>query len=124
MKVTVEENKMGQQLYSDLVQKAWDSASFKEQLIANPRATIAAHLGKENTPSRPGEKNLIVEDQTDTSIIYLNIPAKPSLDDLELSDEELQMISGGDITLAVGAAYVVGFAVGAAATYLTAKYIL
>ena len=122
MKVTLEQQNKGQALYNELIQKAWESASFKEQLVANPEAAIAEHLGKEVSASG-NEKKLVVEDQTDESVIYLNIPAKPDLNDLELTDEELQMISGGDITLAVGAAYVVGFAIGAGATYLAGKYL-
>ena len=81
------------EMYQELVQKAWESATFKEQLINNPKETIS-----EFSEVRFNEKaNIEVEDQTDTNIIYLNIPrSREKLDlDLELTDEQLEQVSGG-----------------------------
>ncbi len=124
MKITLEQSKKGQELYTELIQKAWESNFFKNQLIVDPKATISEYLGKDYHLFEDGKK-LIVEDQTNDSFIYFNIPPKPNLDDLELTDEELMMISGGEgpLTLAAGIGYVVGFAVGSAAVYLAGKYL-
>ncbi|WBX76792.1 hypothetical protein PG911_00605 [Tenacibaculum ovolyticum] len=80
------------ELYQELVQKAWESITFKEQLVSNPEATIAEVLGVE----AKGNSNIVVEDQTDSSIIYLNIPKNITPDDITLTDEELELVSGGD----------------------------
>jgi len=93
MKITQEKMKKGQELYQKLVQKSWDSAAFKAQLISNPKTTISNEIGKSDI-----NENIVVEDQTDANIVYLNIPAKPDLDSFELSEEELNHVSGGGDT--------------------------
>jgi hypothetical protein len=45
---------------------------------------------------------VVVEDQTNPSIIYLNIPAKPDYSNIELTDEQLEVIAGGEIGIALG----------------------
>jgi ABC-type uncharacterized transport system ATPase subunit len=94
MKITLEQQEKGKQLHQELVQKAWESATFKEQLINNPEATIAKITGvKSNTSS---DVKIVVEDQTDANIIYLNIPAKVNIEDFELTEEQLELVAGGD----------------------------
>ena len=107
MKVTLEQQKKGQEVYQNLVQKAWESAAFKEQLVKNPETTISKVLGKEF------KGNVVVEDQTDTNTIYLNIPRKLNAENLELTDEQLELVSGGEfvIALAIGAAFLTGMGV-------------
>ncbi len=83
----------GQKLYEEIVQKAWDDASFKNNLMANPAETIAKFTG--NKFNVPAGQTLVVRDQTDESTIYLNIPRKVEIDELELSDEQLEMVAGG-----------------------------
>ena len=45
----------------------------------------------------------------DPSIIYLNIPAKPDYSNLELTDEELEIVAGGEI--GIGGAILIGLGV-------------
>lgn len=106
MNTSIEQQKKGAELLKTLTQKAWESASFKEQLVKNPTATIEQVTGK--TLSNVDGKRIVVEDQTDSSVIYLNIPAKLDLNELELTEEQLEMISGG----VTPAAYVAGVALG------------
>lgn len=89
--ITQEQQKQGAELMNTLAQKAWESSTFKEQLIANPVSTIELVTGKKMQPNI----NFIVEDQTDESIIYLNIPRKIEIEELELTDEQLEMVAGG-----------------------------
>lgn len=102
--ITQEQQKQSAELIQTLAQKAWKSSNFKEQLISNPVATIESVTGQKMQP----ETKFVVEDQTDESVIYLNIPRKIELDELELTDEQLETVSGGSTPLCVGyAAYAV-----------------
>ena len=65
MNLTIEQQEKGAELLKTLAQKAWESASFKEQLIKNPASTIEQLTGK----AVPTDKKIIVEDQTDESVI-------------------------------------------------------
>lgn len=83
-----------QKLYAQIVQKAWDDVTFKQELIANPVAAIEKLTG--NKMNLPEGKTLVVKDQTDESKVYINIPApaKQSVD-VELNEEQLEAVSGG-----------------------------
>lgn len=82
-----------QKLYAEIVQKAWEDAEFKKELIANPVEAIEKLTGKKM--NLPKGKTLLARDQTDESTVYINIPAKPIHDDVELNEEQLEMVSGG-----------------------------
>lgn len=92
MKYTKEQQKQGAELMSTLVQEALNNSEFKTQLIKNPTSAIEKFTGK--SFSMPGKK-VKVDDQSDSSVIYLNIPCEPNLDEMELTDEQLEAISGG-----------------------------
>jgi hypothetical protein len=83
-----------QKVYAEIVQKAWEDATFKKELIANPVATIEMFTGKK--VNLPAGKTLVVRDQTDDSIVYINIPvaSKQSVDE-ELNEEQLEVVAGG-----------------------------
>ncbi|WP_086455296.1 NHLP leader peptide family RiPP precursor [Flavobacterium sp. FPG59] len=83
-----------QKLYAEIVQKAWEDASFKQELIANPVAAIEKLTGKKM--NLPEGKTLVVIDQTDESTVYINIPAvQKKVDDVELNEEQLEAVAGG-----------------------------
>ncbi len=84
-----------QKLYAEIVQKAWEDENFKKDLIANPIEAIENLTGKKL--NLPKGKTLVVRDQTDENTIYFNIPAKPNLENIELSEEQLDAVAGGDI---------------------------
>jgi len=86
-----------QKFYAEIVQKAWDDTEFKKELIANPIAAIEELTGKKL--NIPKGKTLVVRDQTDDSIIYINIPTNQNSGDLELNGEQLDAVAGGFITL-------------------------
>jgi hypothetical protein len=83
-----------QKLYAEIVQKAWEDATFKMELLINPVATIEKFTGKKM--NLPEGKTIVVRDQTDESVVYINIPAQPKNSaDVELSEEQLEVASGG-----------------------------
>lgn len=111
--ITQERQKQGAALMNSLVQKAWESATFKEQLTKNPVSVIESITGekmKEDT-------KIVVEDQTDGSVVYLNIPREPNLEELELTEEQLEMVAGGltPTFIALGYGIMAGVAIYAAA---------
>lgn len=103
-----------QYLNSQVVQKAWDDAEFKKELIANPVTTMEKFTNKKISLSE-GQK-LIVVDQSDESIVYFNIPKRIDVDSLKLTEEQLEQVAGG-ITptfIAFGYGFTVGVAIWAA----------
>lgn len=68
-------------------------------------AAIGQATGKD--VSFLNDKKIVVQDQTDSSVIYINIPAQPNTDDMQLTEEELEMIAGGATP-----AYVLGAIIG------------
>jgi len=82
-----------QKLLQTIVQKAWEDTAFKNELIANPIVAIEKLTGgKVNLPEG---KTIVVRDQTDESTVYINIPAEQKMDDVELNEEQLELVSGG-----------------------------
>lgn len=104
--ITQEQQKQGAELIKTLVEKAWESATFKDQLVKNPMVTIESVIGSKVNQ----QVNFVVEDQTDDSIVYFNIPRKVELDNFELTDEQLEVVAGGEV--AVGALVVGSFLAG------------
>jgi hypothetical protein len=83
-----------QKLYAEVVQKAWEDATFKAELIANPVTAIEKLTGKKL--NLPEGKTIIVRDQTDESTVFINIPATPNnVVDAELNEEQLEAVAGG-----------------------------
>ena len=85
-----------EKLFHAVVKHAWKNADFKNDLIANPIATIEKFSGTKL--SLPKGKTLVVRDQTDNSTIYINIPVKQMADDVELNEEQLEAVAGGVTT--------------------------
>lgn len=80
-------------LYSQIIYKAWKDVDFKKRLIENPLIVIESLTGEINCIKE--NCKIIVEDQSDESKIYINIPRKLKFEDIELSDNQLENVSGG-----------------------------
>ena len=102
MKLTQKQQK-NQQFLSSIYAKAWEDKSFKQELIENPIETLNKFTGK--IAKFPKNKRLVVVDQKDANSIYLNIPAKPNYESVDLTDEQLEAVAGGEILVlgAIGA---------------------
>jgi hypothetical protein len=83
-----------QEILQSVVKKAWKEPAFKNNLIQNPVATIENYLG--HPINLPNGKNLAFVDQTDATTIFINIPAEPNMEDMELNEEQLDVVSGGE----------------------------
>lgn len=85
-----------QKILQTIIQKAWESDVFKQELIENPVNAIENLTGEKMT--FPNGKTIVVRDQTDETTVYINIPVEPNLDDMELSDDQLEAVAGGKTT--------------------------
>ena len=109
METTLEQKKVGERLLSELVSTAQIDKGFRNDLIANPFQVLENYgCPKDNFPK---DFKISFEDQTDNSIIYLNIPRKVDSESLELTDEQLEMVSGGEFLVS----FAIGVGIGCAA---------
>lgn len=104
-----------QQLVQTMIERAWEDNAFKQALIEQPQATIESFTGRQLT--LPEGVKIVVRDQTNPAHAYLNIPREFSsneLNDMELTDEQLEVVAGGEgafiVTYIVGT---IGLALGA-----------
>ncbi|UKB83918.1 NHLP leader peptide family RiPP precursor [Chryseobacterium sp. MEBOG06] len=82
-----------EQIIQTVISKAWEDVDFRKDLLANPVAAIERLTGVEVI--LPEGKELIIVDQTDKSKVYVNIPAEPEMDNIELTEDQLEAIAGG-----------------------------
>lgn len=74
---------------AELTSKAWQDPDFMEELRADPKAVIAKEYGVE----LPDSVDLKVVEES-ANLLYIRIPPNPA--DLELSDEQLELVAGGE----------------------------
>lgn len=86
-----------QEIIQTVISKAWENLSFRKELIADPVTAIERLSGIKIV--LPEGKTLVIADQTDKSKVYLTIPAEPEMDNMELSEEQLESIAGGKASI-------------------------
>lgn len=89
------EQKKGREILFNLIKKAWNDETFKQNLLNYPNETLESFFGKK----LPEEKKIRVTDQSNPEYLYINIPVNPVDLNFELEDRELENISGGDTDL-------------------------
>lgn len=93
-------------IFDNIIAKAWDDDVFKKELLVKPRIIIEKEIG--GPLNIPTNKRIVISDQSDSSVFYLNIPRKLDIDDIAISDEDMENISGGGPWAILGAAFVYG----------------
>lgn len=83
-----------QQVIQKVISKAWEDIKFREELLVTPVEAIEKLTGVKIV--LPEGKELVVVDQTDKSKVYVNLPAEPEIDNLELTEDQLEAIAGGE----------------------------
>lgn len=84
-----------QQLFQNIISKAWEDETFKAALVANPVQAIETLTGEK--VNLPEGKQLVVRDQTSEETIYINIPTEQKMDDVELNEDQLEAVAGGKL---------------------------
>jgi hypothetical protein len=82
-----------QEIIQTVISKAWEDLNFRKELIADPVTAIEKISGVKIV--LPEGKTLVIADQTDKSKVYLTIPAEPEMDNMELTEKQLELIAGG-----------------------------
>lgn len=78
-----------------VIAKAWKDEAFKQSFLSDPKATLAQEFG---TPL-PDNLSIEVLSEDETNLVLV-LPIKPDTA-VELSDEELEAVSGGITPLAL-----------------------
>ncbi|MCC5613118.1 NHLP leader peptide family RiPP precursor [Nostoc sp. CHAB 5834] len=82
-----------QEIIETIISKAWEDTSFRKDLLTDPVSAIEKLTGVKVV--LPEGKSLVINDQTDKSKVYVNIPAEPEIENMELTEEQLETIAGG-----------------------------
>ncbi len=86
-----------QKLFGAVVSKAWENAEFKQTLINSPEAAVKSVTGE--SFDLPENVSLKVVDQSNPDHVYFNIPPKPNYEDMELTDDQLELVAGGEFVV-------------------------
>lgn len=84
-----------QKILQQVITEAWNNPTFKQELINSPEEAIKNLTGDSFT--LPEGKTLQVFDQSNKDVICLNIPQQPNVEDMQLTDKELEMVAGGQV---------------------------
>lgn len=85
------QNEKQLEIVNDLIARSLTDSKFKKDFIDDPKGVIESYYQFKVYD----DIKLTVEDQSDESVIYLNIPRKQDINTLELTEEQLEQVAGG-----------------------------
>jgi len=89
----MEQRKNKEEVLRLIISKAWEDIDYRKNLITDPLIAIENLTGAKII--LPEGITLVVNDQTDKSKVYMNIPSEPDIEDIELTEDQLEFIAGG-----------------------------
>lgn len=101
-------NKSTNQVYHDVINRCWEDEGFKKRFIEDPAAVLESDFKK--FYKNPDGRKLVAIDQTDASVVNINIPRPSETQEMELTltDEQLESVSGGLSPYIIGGVLLVG----------------
>lgn len=81
------------QLQDKILQHAHENEDFRRELLSDPKGSLEKYTGQKLSP----DKNVFVH-ELGPEELHLVVPAKA--EDVELSDEELESVAGGEVAIA------------------------
>ena len=80
-----------QEFEAEVIKKTWEDDKFRQELLANPKATLAKFFDI----AFPENVSLAIHEESPTRM-HLVLPTKPGTDGSEeLSDDDLSSVAGG-----------------------------
>ena len=86
-------------LFKEVYEKYWSSADFREELNESPKEILEKTLKTEFNLEQG--TSICINDQTGANKYYLNIPRERAMEKLELTDEEMDVVTGGEIAVGI-----------------------
>ncbi|BAB73725.1 NHLP leader peptide family RiPP precursor [Anabaena sp. FACHB-709] len=87
-----EQTKTRKEIEAQIIVQAWKDETYRQELLNNSKAVIE----REFAIQLPEEINVHVVEENDSNF-YFVIPARPNLEDVELSEEQLEAVAGGSL---------------------------
>lgn len=87
-----EQTKTRKEIEAQIIVQAWKDETYRQELLNNSKAVIE----REFAIQLPEGINVHVVEE-DNSNLYFIIPARPHLEESELSEEQLEAVAGGNI---------------------------
>ena len=88
MKITNE-----QDILQKVIAECWKNPTFKKEFMADPQTATERLTGE--TFNVPEGQSLEVLDQSKPGVVYITIPLQPDMDNLELTEQQLEAVAGG-----------------------------
>src|ERR1700761_6743177 len=92
-------------LETALIEKCWKDASFKKQVLSDPKGMLERHTGQK----LPTQVQIFIHEE-DANTLHFSIPPAPA-NLTELSDQDLEKVAGGTecfVAMIAGTALLVG----------------
>ena len=81
-----------------LIARAWKNEEFKKRLLSNPKDVLEEEIAKMGGGKLPADLEVKIFAE-DTNHLYIVLPQNPRKTDPELTDEELDSMSGGTVSV-------------------------
>jgi hypothetical protein len=82
----------GDKKFGEIISKCWKDSAFKKRFVSDPKGVLKEH----SIELPPNVKVNVVENTADQ--LYITLPPSPQASGREMSDAQLDQVSGGTLT--------------------------